>query len=219
LKLVHAAFMAIVVGSFFVSHPRIVEASSAEIQSAEQQFWTAAKRTENSGIISAYLLHFSDGRFVDSATKLFQKKTGQAWTPKVADHTAWHDPANDSLSSLSDGALSGRWEHEASCDVNFFVQDVDAASQQVFRVSAPGILKGESTFSSGNSFKGAGEILELRRDRSVVTYVMVAQNSLTGSEIHIGILNLRQSNGQLLTRGWEMNTGGAYCDLNGRKIQ
>jgi len=219
LKLLYSACVALLTSTFSVANFDVAQASSAELRNAEERFWAAAKKKENTGIISAYLLHFSDGRFVDSAARLYQKKTGQAWTPKVADITAWHDASNDALASLSDAALSGQWRHQAQCDVNFFVQDVDAASQQTFRVAAPGVLNGESTFSSGDSFKGGGKILELRRDRSVVTYVMSAQNSLTGAEVHIGILNLRQSNGQLLTRGWEMNTGGAYCDLMGRKVQ
>lgn len=216
---IHAAVAALAVGLASTSLPGGVHASSPELLQAEQAFWEAAEKTENTGIISAYLLHFSDGRFATSAKRLYQKETGQAWTAAVADHTAWRDGTNDSIAGLNDGALSGRWKHRASCDVNFFVQDVEAHSQQTFRVSASGGLSGESTFSSGDSFKGGGEILELRRSGSVVTYLMAAQNSLTGAEVHIGILNLRQENGRFLTRGWEMNTGGAYCDLTGEKVQ
>lgn len=219
LKPCHAAIAALVAGVISVSGLDAVNASSAELLQAEQAFWEAAEKTENTGIISAYLLHFSDGRFATSAARLYQKETGQAWTTAVADHTAWRDAANDSIAGLNDGALSGRWKHRASCDVNFFVKDVEAQSQQTFRVSASGRLNGESTFSSGDSFKGGGKILELRRSGSVVTYLMAAQNSLTGAEVHIGILNLRRENGRFVTRGWEMNTGGAYCDLAGEKVQ
>ena len=218
MTLFHAARAMVVSGMLATAAPQSVNASSAELLDAEQKFWAAAEKTENIGIISAYLLHFSDGRFATSAAKLYQKRTGKAWTMALADHTAWRDVANDSIAGLNDNALSGHWKHRASCDVNFFVQDVDAESQQIFRVAASGRLDGESTFSSGDSFKGGGQILELRRNGSVVTYVMSAQNSLTGAEIHIGILNLRKENGQFLTRGWEMNTGGAYCDLAGRKL-
>ncbi len=194
-------------------------AATNDLLQAEESFWAAAERTENTGIISAYLLHFTNGRFADRAARLYQQETGEAWTPQVADKTAWRDRANDALPGLSDTALAGRWAHKATCDVNFFVQDVEAQSEQLFKVAATGGLDGESSFRSGDSFKGQGEILELRRNGSVVTYVMAAQNSLTGAEVHIGILNLRQSSGQFLTRGWEMNTGGAYCDLAGQKVQ
>ena len=210
-----AALFACVVS---VSGSGASHASSFEIQKAEQEFWAAAKRTENTGIISAYLLHFSDGRFAENAANLFQKATGQTWTKAVADQTAWRNIANDAIVGLTDRALSGRWTHRASCDVNFFVKDVEGESEQTFRVSAAGVMNGESTFRSGNSFEGGGQILELRRSGSVVTYLMAAQNSLTGGEVHIGILNLRQENGRFLTRGWEMNTGGAYCDLAGEKV-
>ena len=215
----HTALASAIISAMLIMGSQSANASSAKLLDAEQKFWAAAKRTENTGIISAYLLHFSNGRFVDGAEWLYQKRTGQAWTASVADQTAWRDPANDSLSDLSDNTVRGRWQHQASCDVNFFVQDVNAQSEQTFRLAASGKLEGESTFSSGDSFKGNGEVLELRRKGSVVTYVMAAQNSLTGSEVHIGILNLRQENGQYSTRGWEMNTGGAYCDLSGQKIQ
>jgi len=192
-------------------------ASPAALDKAEQEFWQAASDARHAGLISAYLLHFTDGRFARDAAQLFQEKTGAAWTPQLAAETAWRDPANDSAFKPQDSALAGQWAHTARCDVNFFVQDVEVESRQNFSFVQPGVLNGTSTFKHGSRLEGQGVVLEVRRDKSLMTYVMQAENNLTGSEVHIGILNLSQTNGQYQTRGWEMNTGGAYCDMAGRK--
>ena len=184
---------------------------------AEREFWQAASDEKHTGLLSAYLLHFTNGRFVADAARLFQEKTGTAWTAQLAAETAWRNPVNDNTIRPQDAALAGQWTHTSTCDVNFFVKDVEVESRQNFNVVQPGILKGTSTFRHGNRLEGQGTVLEVRRDKSLITYVMQAENNLTGSEVHIGILNLSKSNGQFRTRGWEMNTGGAYCDMSGRK--
>lgn len=192
-------------------------ASSAALDKAEQEFWQAASDARHTGLISAYLLHFTNGRFATDAARLFQEKTGRTWTAQLAAETAWRDAGNDKSLNPQDAALAGQWSHTARCDVNFFVQDVEVESRQDFSFVQPGILNGTSTFKHGNRLEGQGVVLEVRRDKSLMTYVMQAENNLTGSEVHIGILNLSESNGQFQTRGWEMNTGGAYCDMAGRK--
>ncbi len=203
--------------SFNISTVKAEPTPTKVLAMAEQEFWQAASDAKHTGLLSAYLLHFRNGRFVEDAARLFQEKTGTAWTPQLAAETAWRNPNNDRSINSQDAALAGQWTHTSTCDVNFFVQDVEVESRQNFNVVQPGILKGTSTFRHGTRLEGRGDVLEVRRDKSLITYVMQAENNLTGSEVHIGILNLSKSNGQLHTRGWEMNTGGAYCDMSGRK--
>ncbi len=215
------AIIAIALSLYSLSH---ISAASAEptppqvLAKAELDFWQAASDARHTGLISAYLLHFTNGRFTTEATRLFQEKTGTTWTAQLAAETAWRNPFNDKTIRPNDTALAGQWMHTSICDVNFFVQDVEVESRQIFNIAQPGILNGTSTFRHGNRLEGRGEVLEVRRDKSLITYVMQAENNLTGSEVHIGILNLSQSNGQFQTRGWEMNTGGAYCDMSGQKV-
>ena len=186
---------------------------------AEQDFWQAALRRDHLGLITAYLLHFHDGRFATEAARLFQQKTGEAWSAETAAEAAWRGPSGGDLSSLSDKALAGDWSHSALCDVNTFMQDIEIDSKQVFRLVASGVLEGDSTFRHGTRYSGAGDILRARRKGSLITYVMRAENDVTGTEVHIGVLSLTQGDNRLTTHGWEMNTAGTYCDLHGAKLR
>ena len=186
---------------------------------AEQDFWRAAADRDHVVLISAYLLHFGDGRFAAEAVRLFQKKTGQTWTDKTAARAAWRERIGDEAPDLTDRTLAGDWTHSALCDVNAVIQDIAIDSEQVFRTAAPGVLTGTSTFRHGTRYSGRGTILRARRRGSLMTYVMRAENNVTGPEVHIGVLNLETVGGRLTTRGWEMNTAGTYCDLRGAKTR
>ncbi len=193
-------------------------ASGNALKAAEEAFWQAAFEKEHTTMLSAYLLHFAEGRFADRAAALFRKKTGTDWTDEVKVETAWQDAANDTSFTVSDTALAGQWRHTATCDINFFLRDVQIKSRQDFQSAGAGRMKGTANFRHGDRLDGRGNVLEVRRNKSLITYVMQAENNITGAEVHIGILNLSTENGQLKTRGWEMNTGGAYCTMSGQKV-
>ena len=203
----------------FLSLIGTVARGESGLRQAEEDLWRVAADRNHEMLISAYLLHFGDGRFADEAARLFQKQTGEAWTDETAARAAWRERIDGNAPGIADKALEGAWAHSALCDVNAVMQDISIDSEQVFRISAPGVLSGTSTFRHGAGYSGQGAILEARRTGSLMTYVMRARNDVTGSEVHIGVLNLETASGRLTTRGWEMNTAGTYCDLRGAKTR
>ena len=194
------------------------QAKADDLAAAEAAFWESASDKEHAGLLSAYLLHFPEGRFAAAAAQLFQEETGQAWTTGTAAQAAWREPGHVAQTVSGNTLLTGRWTHTAVCDINLLTQDIQIESSQIFRAAGNGALTGDSSFRHSARFHGAGKILELRVRGDLMTYVMQAENNITGTEVHIGILNVQATGGVLRTRGWEMNTAGAYCDMSGEKL-
>lgn len=190
---------------------------AGDLAEAEKDFWRAAVERDHVVLISAYLLHFQDGLFAREAADLFADKTGETWTNATAARAAWRDRIDDNAPGLADKTLVGGWDHAVVCDINSILQDIEIDGKLVLRLSSPGILTGSGSFRHGSRYSGRSTLLQARRRGSLLTYVMRAENDLTGYEVHIGVLNIEQSGGRLTTKGWEMNTSGAYCDLRGEK--
>ena len=188
---------------------------AAEIRAAEDRFWRVASDSGNRALIAAYLLHFENGAHVPRAMRRYEEAAGEAWTPEVAAIRAWS--AGEEETGPDDAVIAGSWAHVATCDFNALLKDIGITSKQQFHPVRPGVLAGESTYRHSALFHGKGPVLELHRKGALVSYVVRAWNNVTGEEIHIGVLNLRTEGGRILSRGWEMNTAGAYCEVTGEK--